>query len=178
MKSKYFHKTSVRITMLVLCFTSTYFLVATAKAAQFRSFVPIVTSDPAPKGSVVVSRPKPLYASLIAQALQRLFDSWSNDELRQHLSEKFYDRSRLLDVIARDVPRDARLRVLSIQNGQLLQQFSGAQRGVYQQPQSTVSVVARVQLEWNDPAQGFQRLEGVSEYVLLLTTLSENKGEE
>ncbi len=160
---------------LILCLLVPH-SVTYVSAAQFRSYKPIATPEPTPAGTTAATSIKPIRRAVVMQALQRLFDSWGNEKLTAYLSENFYDKSRLLDVIALDIPRDAKLRVLSVQNVQSLAQFIKPSGAAVDLTQTRVAVIARVQLEWNDATAGFQRLEGTSEYVLDITTSSAGEG--
>ena len=153
-----------------ICLSILFGISTVCMAGQFRNYSAISTPEAAPPGFVEVSDQVPLNPGLVAQALQRLFDSWNSNELGEHVSEKFYNKSRLVDVIAQDIPRDARLRLLAVQGIQPLVQFATPANQTQQLIQTQVSAIARVQLEWNDLSLGYQRIEGAVEYVLDLTT--------
>ncbi len=85
------------------------------------------------------------------------------------LATNFYDKSRLLDALNTNYPRDAKLRILAVQGVQTLAQYVQAGAGGVEQLVSRVSVTARTQVEFNDPRTGAQRLEGTNEYILLFT---------
>jgi len=81
------------------------------------------------------------------------------------LGDEFFDKSRLSDAMNAKVPRDARLSVLAIQDVQTLGQKT-ADSPSGRLLVSTVSVTAKTQLTFNDPANGYQRREGVNEYII------------
>ena len=89
--------------------------------------------------------------------------------MAETLSEQFYDKSRLLDVVQTGVPRDATLKIQSIQGIQTYQQYivpsSDGGRG---EMVSIVSVTVRTQVEFNSPT-GFTRLPGINEFILEVT---------
>ncbi len=78
------------------------------------------------------------------------------------------DKSRLLDVIAEEVPRDAKLRIVSVQGINTLDQY---QRKVTDRlvQVSMVSAIVRTQIEFTLPKFGFQRLDGTAEFTLEVT---------
>ena len=81
------------------------------------------------------------------------------------LGNEFYDRSQLNDAMNTKVPRDAQLSLLGIQGVRTLdQQFKDSPSGKLLV--STVSVTASTQMTYNDPTNGYQRREGVNEYIL------------
>ena len=69
--------------------------------------------------------------------------------------------------LAAGVPRDAGLRIVSIQGSQILTQYTMAGPDGQQALYSRVSVTVRTQVEYNDAQKGFQRLEGTNDLVLL-----------
>jgi len=81
------------------------------------------------------------------------------------LGDAFFDKSRVSDAMNAKVPRDARFEVLAIQDVQTFgQKTMDSPSGKLLV--STVSVTARAQLTFNDPVGGYQRREGVNEYIL------------
>jgi hypothetical protein len=66
------------------------------------------------------------------------------------------------------VPRDAVLRVLGVQGVQTLEQYVQADDSGQAMLVSRVSATVRTQVEFDDPAAGFQRREGTNEIVLLV----------
>jgi hypothetical protein len=137
------------------------------RAAEFRGRVPIQTPGPAAAtaGTVV----EPVERQIVERAVRRLFDAYGSDPttLEGFLGEGLRDRGRLLDTLAERLPRDARLKALGIQSAQTLNQVvqTDPESGVAERV-STVAVVVRSQLEFNEPTRGFQRLEGTIEYLL------------
>lgn len=119
-------------------------------------------SRPMPAGSF-----RPVSPETVRAAIERLVKAWNTPALEPLLSERFPDKERLLDTLASRVPRDARLNLLAIQGIQVLaQRAAPAANGVEQEIVSRVSVTFRTQVEFNDPATGFQRREGVNEVIL------------
>ena len=111
---------------------------------------------------------RPVQRAAVERAVADIAQSWNRPALLARLSASFQDRSRLVDTVLRQAPRDATLRVLAIEGVTLLGQKSiPALPG---DPEtyltSQVAVVVRTQIEFDDPPNGFRRLEGRSEFVL------------
>lgn len=138
-------------------------------AEEFRRITPIATPKKSvsfPKGARPVAVPVPVDSGIIESAIKDIMASWNTAALAGKLSENFYDKDRLLDAINTKVPRDAKLQILSIQGIQTLNQYTLADASGKESLFSTVSVIVRTQVEFNDPSKGFQRLEGTNEYIL------------
>lgn len=148
-------------------------VVDTADAAQFRKFKKIRTPSAAkkdlPDGFSAVPEPIRLPRSIVSRLLREFLKSWNGGELEDHLAGNFYDRNRLLDTISEDVPRDARLRLVSVQGVDMLDQSSRALgRGRFVVV-SRVAARARIQIEFTDPGFGFRRIETNAEYIFKVT---------
>ena len=145
---------------------------AAANAAQFRGSNRIQRpgAEPeAPAGATRVEKPEPVPRNLIEEAVRELMGAWNTEKLERLLADSFFDRSRLLDAIVEDAPRDATIRILSVQNVQTLTQFTKPEGEDSTLVISTVSAVVRTQVEFNDPTSGFRRLEGTGEYLFEIT---------
>ncbi len=151
-----------RLTLLLTLLFVT--AVCGAQAGEFRAFKPIPAPGAAPKGAKPVAELEPIDPARAGEAAGEVFNAWNNGSLEKHLANDFYDKSRLLDAMDEKVPRDARVRVMSVRGVQTLQQY---QRG--NEIISTISVTANTQIEFNDAQRGFRRLEGVNEYILRIT---------
>jgi hypothetical protein len=141
--------------------------------AQFRSFTPIASPrsyvSGLPAGTVAVEQLVPLRRSEIESRLEKIIEQWNNPGMAATLAEEFYDRTRLLDAVNTDIPRDAKLRILSIQSVRTLRQYQvPAMNGEAEINVSIVSATARTQLEFNSPT-GFVRLPGTNEFILRIT---------
>lgn len=141
-----------------------------AQSQEMRRFNRIVTPLAAPTlppGARAVTSARPVSRAKVESAVQQIAASWNTPLLESLLAENFYDKRRLMDSLSTVVPRDAKLRVLAIQGIQTLNQYmqAGAQG---EQLVSRVSVTLRTQVEFNDPHDGFRRLEGDNEVVLLV----------
>lgn len=144
-------------------------------ARQFRQLMPIATpsalSTALPSGAYALTQIVPLSRAQVEPALARVIDSWNTQGLEAQIGEAFYDKSRLLDALDTLAPRDASLRLQSIQGVQTLQQYiepdparAGSERLV-----SRVSVTARTQIEFTARDGTFTRRPGVNEFILRIT---------
>jgi hypothetical protein len=137
-----------------------------SEARRFRHINPIATPQNIPDGAVRMKQRRPVDPELVRQAVLQLADAWNTGQLGDLLDrERFYDRSRLLDVIAEEVPRDAKLRVVSIGAVNTLDQYQQTERERLIQV-STVSALVRTQIEFTLPRFGYQKLDGTSEFTL------------
>jgi hypothetical protein len=148
-------------------------LIATsaAFAQEVRQLDRIPTPDAAmtlPPGARAVVSLRPVPAALVEAAVKRLAASWNTPALGARLAPNFYGREQLLDTLQARVPRDAVLRVLGVQGVQTLEQYVQADDSGQAMLVSRVSATVRTQVEFDDPAAGFQRREGTNEIVLLV----------
>ncbi len=164
------------ICSLFLCVLVSF--LSTLPAAEFRTINPIhaPTRDTSGTASVVDpalqkarQRLETRTVDLARAALTRLIEAWqTGGDLNALLSERFYDRKRFLDVRERVSPVDAKLRLQAIEAIQVLSRsFDSHPRvaGAWVL-NSRVSIRARTQLEYTHPKGGFQKLEGVNEFVV------------
>ena len=150
---------------LLILFTFSFY----CHAQEFRKINPIPRPGKGAGRSIAPSEYYPISRDQMKKKMKEIFSQWNNGDLSKYLADDFYDKTRLLDNMYEKVPRDARIRVMSIRETQLMNQqvlFSpnGTKRIV-----STVSVTATTQIEFNDPQRGFRRLEGENEYILRVT---------
>lgn len=145
----------------------------TLMAQESRTLNPIARPRPAAPAAVPAPRPAQRAAGGISReavhaAAERLVKAWNTPELRDQLSDRFFDKTRLIDALATKVPRDARLTLLGVQGMQLLgEEIKPHANGLESDVISKVSVTLRTVLEFNDPATGFQRREGTNEAILV-----------
>jgi hypothetical protein len=143
-------------------------LVASLHAQEMRGIRPIPTPEPEPsQAPATTEAPRPVRQETVEQAVAALFAAWNKPELREMLSADFYEQTRLPDALSVKVPRDAVIRVLSISSWQTIaQEVEPADPdGTTIELTSTIAAIVRSQVEYNDPEEGFQRVEGVNEYV-------------
>jgi hypothetical protein len=144
--------------------------VAPVHAQETRPFQPIRSPHALslPAGAVPVAQVRPVPREVVTQGLQEILRAWNTPKLEQYLSDNFPDRSRLLDTLALRIPRDAVLRVLAVQGMQVLDQYRMPREGGGEDLITRMAVTVRLQVEFTDPALGFQRREGTNEFVLRL----------
>jgi len=102
---------------------------------------------------------------VVEEAVRSIYAAYNTPDFRQYLSERFYDPDRLAEAVSEKVPRDARLRLLSVNSVQTLSQQPARDEQGREVTESLVLVVVRGQMEFVN-AQGFQRREGEVELVL------------
>jgi len=108
--------------------------------------------------------------TLIEASIKKIVASWNNNSLSKYLVDNFQDKSLLLNTIRRSVPRDARLRVLSVQAVSTLEQKKIRVKNYKKKKrQSVVIATVELQLEFNDPFKGFVRLPHTSQFYLQVT---------
>ncbi|MBV1929606.1 MAG: hypothetical protein KUG81_08870 [Gammaproteobacteria bacterium] len=144
------------------------------QARQFRQMTPIAgplaETANLPVNAAPVARLQPLSRGDVEPMVRQVISQWNGGSMEAMLADSFYDKSRLLDVMDTQVPRDARLSIQSIQGVQTLQQYKvpdvdGGRGNLV----SIVSATVRTQLEFNSTA-GFVRLPGTNEFILKVTT--------
>ena len=103
----------------------------------------------------------PVDQRAVRKAVYAIAKAWNGRRLAPYLNRRrFYDKRRLLDAIARHVPRNAKLRILSVGAITTLNQKAenrGA-KGTYRV--STVEATVSLQVEFIQPQVGFRRLRG------------------
>ena len=141
-------------------------------AQEFRTLRPIPrppVEEPRADGESKVSgKFIPVDRRELDKTIRELVAKWNTPEFESVLAETLFDRTRVEDTMRTNVLRHARLRVLSVQGVQILnQQVVPDPSGLpIQTVVSTVSATVRAQAEFNDPSMGFQRQEGVNELIL------------
>ncbi len=141
-------------------------LITATRATEFRHLSPILVPAAIPEGAEAVQVIRPVSPAVVEHAIKQLMASWNTPLLRRHLSDRFYDRQRLLDVVNTFAPRDARIHILAIQSSQTLQQHIEGADGGRPTLVSRVAVTVSTQVEFTDPRLGFQALDGTNTYVL------------
>ena len=137
-------------------------------AGEFRHKQAIPTPHTSPSGGQGQLVFQPLDRALVEAAVETVFAKYNTPEFRQVLSKDFFNATRLGDAIVEIVPRDAKLRVLAVQNIQVLEQrrvlsSSGAPAFLT----SIVSATVNAQMEFTNTVTGqFVRREGVNELIL------------
>ena len=169
-KSKHQYKLAILIFTILLLLS----FVSSINARQFRSIAPIASSDRndiAPEGTIPVENIEPIAREDIEPLVKDMIEKWNTSEMSSILSEQFYDKSRLIDAVDTAVPRDAKLRVQSIQGIQTLGQFLKPGQGNERSELiSIVSATVRTQLEFNNSSGTFVNRSGTNEFILQVTT--------
>ncbi|RME32891.1 MAG: hypothetical protein D6786_09245 [Gammaproteobacteria bacterium] len=158
------HRTALHFVLAITAMV----LAGNLQARQFRQLAPIATPRQAatlPEGAVPVATVRAVPRNRVETLLRGVLAKWNTGQMAQTLSPEFFDRTRLLDAVDGLAPRDATLRLLSLQGVQTLQQYELDGKQV-----SIVSATARTQLEFNSPASGFVRRQGVNEFILKITS--------
>jgi len=142
------------------------------EGSEFRTFRPIAVppqqqqAEPVKTVSSAVQKPlQPMSQQKVAEAVNRMITAWNSKQIDGVLGDEFYDRSQLSDAMNTKVPRDAELSLLAIQGVRTLDQIT-TDSPSGKLLVSTVSITASTQLTYNDPTNGYQRREGVNEYIL------------
>lgn len=148
-------------------------LTTLAAAGEFRRLRPIpypatraegtLRTVGLPPGAIPVDKARPVDPKLVKKALSEIMGSWNTPELRKKLDPSFINKDRLTDVVRSRVPRDASLRLLSVQSVRTMAQYLEPGSSVLV---SRVAARATTQIELRDPRQGFRRGEGTNEYIL------------
>lgn len=155
------------------------------RAAELRSFNSIRTPGDLPASDIAELRrvcppsvcgepvlrpvPTPVSAAAIRRSAEAIARVWNSTRLETFLGQDFFDRRRLLDTITTQVPRNARLRLLSINSAETIQQFDFVKEGVPTYRASVVTARIRYQIEFRVPASGSVQVDSRDEYLLLVT---------
>ena len=156
------HRSSATVLLAAVALAST----PHTRADEFRAINPIPGLELGGRKQVA----RPVDRAAAEHALRAVFQAWNTPDLRLYLATEFQDRTQLLDQLTK-IPRNATLRLLALESVDTLAQTSEAVpgRGDVVKLTSTIAAVARTQIEFDDPQTGFQRLEGVDEYVFHVT---------
>jgi hypothetical protein len=160
---RHLHQLVLEVTMRLAACILVFAFAAVAHAQESRPLRPIERPQaraPLPAGAVRPATVRAVSRERVEAAVREIVAAWGDRRLDEVLSAGFYDRDRLRDVIEARVPRDARLRIVAIQGFQVVDQWLLGRTLV-----SRVSVTVRTQLEYNDPAAGLQRRDGVNDFL-------------
>jgi hypothetical protein len=147
---------------------------AGAHAQTFRLMLPIPVPDAQTRAAIeqgqqlrgmAIPGLRQVPREVVEDAVRRIYAAYNTPDFRQYLSERFYDPERLLEAVDEKVPREAKLRLISITSAQTVSQQPVKDEQGKDVIESLVMVVAKAQMEFTT-AQGFQRREGESELVL------------
>ena len=137
-----------------------------AEARSFRDFNAIPTPGALPDNATMVEDIRFLDRDLVVRGVNHILDAWNRGELMPVLAENFVNAQKLEDTVLTTVPRDATLSLESLGSYNVLRQYriDDPERGKYRV--SRVAVTVRLQLTFNDPRTGYQRLPSTSEFIL------------
>lgn len=121
-------------------------------------------SDRSQKLSSHIPR-RPVTPERVTQAVHTIADSWNKGDLEQYLSEAFPNRQDLLDTVDQSVPTDAILRITGVSSISTLHYEFTEIDGTLVLLRIVTATVAS-QIEFNDPATGYQKLTGRYEWIL------------
>jgi len=141
-----------------------------AFAREFRSIEDIATpGNPLPQGAVRPAVIQPVDKQVVEKAVYALADAWNGNGLSQLIADDYPNASDLMRVITNDLPLDAKIRILSIQSIQTLDQYIVDVKGGKDRT-SVVTVTAKTQVEYEDPSSGQRRqLDGTNEFLFRVT---------
>lgn len=151
---------------ILLVTVATLALAVSAQAREMRGFNQINAPRANPDGMNTVEQVQPVSRELAEKALREVLEAWNKGNLESKLDDNFFEKRRLPDYVDSYAPRDAKIRLQSVQGVQTLQQFRNEDDGKLM---SRISVTANTQVEFSHPTRGFQRLSGINEYILKVT---------
>jgi hypothetical protein len=129
---------------------------------------PTQTATALVDGGRVVKEIIPVDRETVERTMRAVAESWNTADMAKTLAASFQDKDRLTDSVNSYVPRDARLRLISVGSYRVLrQEVKDDSQGALLV--SRISVIARTQIEYNDPAAGFQTRQGEQEYVIKIS---------
>jgi len=157
--------------VLALAAAALLALALPAWGQTFRFIQPILAPDATLRAAILngggTSVPgfKPVPREVVEAAVRKIYAAYNTPEFRQYLSERFYDPDRLVEALYEKVPREATLRLISVNSASTVSQerVKGDAGELF--VDSLVLVVVRAQMEYTS-TRGFQRREGESELVL------------
>jgi len=114
----------------------------------------------------VVEAPAPVSLSVVQRGVSEIVDSWNTQGLETYLDQYFTDRFQLLGTLQRDVPVDASLVLLSVQNVSTLNQVWGIHSGPARTRISTVVATVSLSVRFVDPFKGMIQLPHTSQFYL------------
>jgi hypothetical protein len=145
-----------------------------ARAQTFRSIQPIAVPDAQMREAIrqglqlrgaAIPGLQQVPRELVEDAVRRIYAAYNTPDFRPYLSELFYDPDRLAMAIDEKVPKEAKLRLISVNSVQTVSRQPAKDEQGRDTMESRVLVVVRAQMEFTS-TQGFQRREGESELVL------------
>jgi len=150
------------------------FAAGAASAQTFRQFLPIFVPEPETRQAILQGQQlrgaalpglQQVPREAVEQAVKKIYAAYNTPDFQQYLSNRFYDPERLVEAINEKVPREAKLRLITINSAQTVSRRTAQDDEGRDVTESLVMVVVRAQMEFTN-AQGFQRREGEQELLL------------
>ncbi|MCX8110338.1 MAG: hypothetical protein N3D15_03695 [Syntrophorhabdaceae bacterium] len=146
------------------------FIALEVTAQELRPFNPIrtqasITGTLLP-GAQVVEPTKPLPDKVISSSADTIASSWNTLDFQKMVSDRFYNRSRLIDAMNTETAKDAKLKVLNTHSANIISQAIVPDSDGGKLRVSTVSIVMETRAEFNDPKQGFISAPGTNEMLI------------
>jgi hypothetical protein len=123
----------------------------------------------APDGASIVGKVENIPADDVRQAVENLSENWNSGDISGFVSDDFDDARRFNQNMTVEVPRDARLRLESVQGVQTVRQIVAPDGRGGMMRISTVTATASTRLEFNDAAAGFLSIPGTNEITFEVT---------
>jgi len=153
-------------TRLLLSLLAALVFSSGAHARSFREMNPIGQPEPLGAHQTRPTTVRAVSQDRVRQAMDGIAQAWSGGNISRFLDANFANGNRLADTVREVVPRDARLRIISVRSAATLDQRMESPPGQAAKRISTVSALVESQIEFNDPTRGFQTLKGTNEYIL------------
>lgn len=142
-----------------------------SEARQFRKIAPIpvapeVISAPVPENLQTITPLAPIDANIMVEKIEEIVASWNREGLSTFLDQAFPNRLQLLNVLSRDIPSDAVLQLLSVQNITTLNQHWANTAPGQRSRISNVVATVNLQIRFVDPRRGLITLPHESQFYL------------
>lgn len=140
-----------------------------ADARQFRKIAPIpVSPDIATVKNQdgLVTNLEPIEATFVQEKIEEIIASWNTEGLQHYLDRLFPNRWQLISVLNRDIPKDAVLQLLTVQNINTINQKWVSNTPEQRVRESTVVATVNLQIRFLDATRGVITLPHTSQFYL------------
>lgn len=140
-----------------------------ADARQFRKLAPIpVSPDVATLKNQdrLVTNLEPIEARFVQEKIEEIVASWNTQGLQHYLDTLFPNRWQLISVLNRDIPKDAVLQLLTVQNINTINQQWVTNTPEKRVRESTVVATVNLQIRFLDATRGVITLPHTSQFYL------------
>jgi len=147
-------------------------LVSTSEARQFRKMAPIPVAPDVLGSKDVLNTSQanamlePIDPAFIVKEVEKIVASWNTAGLVDYLDRAFPSRWQLVDVLGRDIPVDAQLQLLNVQNISTLSQNWLNTTPSQRQRESNVVATVNLQIRFIDARKGLITLPHTSQLYL------------